>query len=177
MADEEVLDDEMEDDGLEDTGLGGGKSKLVTMLLWVAGAIVGILLMVLIAYMIAKKVKNDQYKEEQSIVIAPAPKPLATYSFPKEFRVNTADVDEAHFIQLSLTFGFKEDNKELERELSQRQQQMMHIINIILGGKKKEDLATPLQKINLTEEIKSQINMILRDGKIEDVYFVEIVVS
>ena len=176
--DEELLDDELDDDEvLAGAPVSGGRSKLVTILLWAAGVVVSLVLMLLISYLVAKKVKTDSYKEEQNIVIAPAPPPLATYPFPKEFRVNTADVDEPHFIQMSLALGYDEENKQLEAELIQRQTQMMHIINIILGGKKKEDLGTPLQKLNLAEEIKSQLNMILSNGKIQEVYFRELVVS
>ena len=54
---------------------------------------------------------------------------------------------------------------------------MKHIINIILGGKKKEELTTTSRKLNLAEEIKSQINIILSNGKIEEIYFEEFVVS
>jgi flagellar FliL protein len=180
MADDDILDEDQDHD--EDL-LGGapiagaGRSKLISILLWVAGGIVAVLLMILISYLIAKKVKTDAYREEQNIVIAPAPPPLGTYRFQKEFRVNTADADESHFIQLTLSFGYDANNKKLEGELVQRQAQMMHIINIILGGKKKEDLMSPMQKLNLAEEIKSQINMIFSEGKIEEVYFEELIIS
>ncbi|MDH4200299.1 MAG: flagellar basal body-associated FliL family protein [Spirochaetia bacterium] len=182
MADDDILDEEKEQDQEEDLLAGApiagaGRSKIITILLWVAGSVVAVLLMVLISYLIAKKVKTDAYREEQNIVIAPAPPPLGTYHFQKEFRVNTADTDEAHFIQLTISFGYDTNNKLLELELGQRQAQMMHIINIILGGKKKEDLMTPMQKLNLAEEIKSQINMIFSQGKIEEVYFEELIIS
>lgn len=182
MPDEDILDEENEQDedllaGTPIAAGGGGRSKLITILLWVAGSIVAVVLMVLISYLIAKKVKTDAYREEQNIVIAPAPPPLGTYHFQKEFRVNTADTDESHFVQLTLSFGYDTENKLLELELGQRQAQMMHIINIILGGKKKEDLMTPIQKLNLAEEIKSQINMIFSQGKIEEVYFEELIIS
>ena len=182
MADDDVLDEEEkepDEDLLAGAPMAGGagRSKIITILLWIAGSIVTVLLMVLISYLIAKKVKTDAYREEQNIVIAPAPPPLGTYHFQKEFRVNTADVDESHFIQVTLSFGYDSNNKLLEGELIQRQAQMMHIINIILGGKKKEDLMTPMQKLNLAEEIKSQINMIFSQGKIEEVYFEELIIS
>jgi len=177
MADDDIMNDEQDEDLLAGAPISTGRSKLIMILMWVAGAIVAILLMVLISYLIAKKVKSDAYREEQNIVIAPAPPPLATFRFQKEFRVSTADIDESHFIQLTLSFGYETDNKKLEMELSQRTAQMMHIINIILGGKKKSDLLTPIQKLNLAEEIKSQINMIFSDGKIDEVYFEELIVS
>ncbi len=177
MADDkELLDTDEEEDLLQEE-LGGESSKLISMLLWVAGGLGAIILMVIISYFMARKVKTDAYKEEQNIVIAPAPPPLATFKFPKEFRVNTADIDEPHFIQMSLAFGYDVNNKFLESELIQRQVQMKHIVNIILGGKKKEDITTTLQKLNLAEEIKSQMNIILSEGKVEEVYFEELVVS
>jgi len=178
MGDEEQEDiQEDQDNDFSSSVGGGGGSKLVKILMYVGGSIFILILMVLISYFIAKKVKSDSYKEEQNIIIAPAPKPQATYTFQKEFRVNTADLDEPHFIQMSLAFAYDGENKKLETELIQRQIQMMHIINIILRGKKKEDLSTPLQVLNLAEEIKSQINQILRDGKIAEVFFKEIIVS
>ena len=178
MGDAELMDEEQEDSLLEGGDVRGiGRNKLVTILFWVAGGLVSIFLMVLISYYIAKKVKTDAYREEQNIVIAPAPPPLGTFRFQKEFRVNTADTDESHFVQLTLAFGYDMNNKQLESELIQRTSQMMHIINIILGGKKKEDIITPMQKLNLAEEIKSQINMIFSKGKIEEVYFEELIVS
>ncbi len=176
-ADEDDLKDDEAGDGKPEPKLGGGRSKIVTILLWVAGAVVAVLMTVLISYLVAKKVKTEAFKEEQNIVIAPAPLPLSNYHFPDEFRVNTADTAESHYIQVSITLAYEGENKNLETELNARQSQMKHIINIILGGKTMDQLVTPLQKINLAEEIKSQINMILRDGKIVDVYFDQIVIS
>ena len=176
MADDEELLD-TEDENLIDEGSSERSSQLISMLLWVAGGLGVIILMIIISYFMARKVKTDAYREEQNVVIAPAPPPLATFKFSKEFRVNTADVDEPHFIQMSLAFGYNVNNKLLESELIQRQVQMKHIVNIILGGKRKEDITTTLQKLNLAEEIKSQMNIILSEGKVEEVYFEELVVS
>ena len=153
------------------------RSKLVMILLWVIGGLAALILMTLISYFMAKEVKTSTYREEQNITIAPTPAPWAIFSFPKEFRTNTADVGEPHFIQASVSLAYDTKNTLLAHELFQRQTQMKHIINIILGDKKKEDVSTTLQKLHLAEEIKSQVNMILGKGKIEDVYFKEFVVS
>ena len=177
MADDEVFDDDQDDEVLAGAPGTSGRSKLVTILIWVAVGIISVVLMVLVAYIMAKKVRTDAYKEDQNIVIAPPPEPLTPFTFPEEFRVNTADTDEPHFIQLKLALGYEGENVKLQTELINRQSQMKHIINIILGGKKKEDLATPLQKLNLAEEIKSQLNMILSSGKVQEVFFLELVVS
>ncbi|MES0488791.1 MAG: flagellar basal body-associated FliL family protein [Leptospirales bacterium] len=177
MADEELLDEDQDEDLLSGAPIAGGRSKLVGILLWAVGILVAIALMFVIAYFVSENSKSNDYRETQSIVIAPAPAPWGIYRFQKEFRVNTADTDEAHFIQMTLSFGFDSNNKQLENELIQRTAQMMHIINIVLGGKKKEELITSMQKQNLADEVKSMINMILSKGKIEAVYFEELIVS
>ncbi len=177
MADEELMEeDELE--GGEAAALPSGRSKLVTILMIAAGILVLVLLTVLISYFVAKNVRTASYEMQQNIVIAPAPPPLSIYKFPKEFRVNTADTEEGGgYIQLMINLGYVGENKQLEAELSNRNAQMMHIINILLSGKRKEELNGQMQKQNLAEEIKSQINMLLREGKIEEVYFESIVIS
>ncbi len=155
----------------------GGHSKIVVIIFWLVGGLAAIFLMLLISYFVARQVETHSYKESNNIVIAPAPAPLATFTFKKEFRVNTADSDTPHFVQASISFALEPNNQDLMSELSNRQIQMKHIINIILGDKKKSDLSTTIQKLNLAEEIKVQINMILSKGEIEEVYFEEFVVS
>lgn len=178
MAEEEdLLEDDDEEEGFEPSAGTSGKSRIITILLWVAGAIFAVILMVLISYLMARKVKTEAYKEGQNIVIAPAPPPWATYRFQKEIRVNTADVDEPHYIQASIAFGYDGDNKALTAELSLREVQLRHIVIMILSGKKKEDLATVIQKNNLQDEIKSLINNTLTEGKIDEVFFEELVLS
>ena len=71
----------------------------------------------------------------------------------------------------------KKENKNLEKELLSRSLQMQHIINLILATKKRSDLSSTLQKLNLAEEIKSQINMILSNGQIEEIFFIELEVK
>lgn len=177
MAEEELLEEE-EGEGDQAPKVGSGRSKLVTILLVASGVLVFILLTILISYYVAKNVRTASYEMQQNIVIAPAPPPLTIFRFPKEFRVNTADTEEGgSFIQVQINLGYVGENKQLEAELANRTAQMMHIINILLSGKRKEELLGQMQKQNLAEEIKSQINMLLREGKIEEVYFESIVIS
>ena len=90
-------------------------------------------------YMTAKKVRTEAYEDQKNIVIKPAPGPLLNFNFNKEFRVNTADVDSPHLIQMSLSLGYKQKYKKLGKELSARRMQMINIIEIILSGKKKNE--------------------------------------
>ena len=50
-------------------------------------------------------------------------------------------------------------------------------MNIILQGKKYEDLDEVSDTIALAEEIKAHINVILIAGKIKEVYFKELMVN
>lgn len=177
MADAEDLD---QDEGGEQVAapVGGGRSRIVTILIWVVAGLIALALMFVIAVMVAKYYKNADFQETESITIAPPSAPPSIFKIQHEFRVNTADTDEAHYAQAVITLGYEgEINKQLDAELAKRLPQIIHIINIILGGKRKDELFTPLQKLNLGEEIKNQINMILRDGKISEVMFEQLVVS
>ncbi len=178
MADAEDLDQE---DGSEDSvaaPISSGRSRIVTILIWVVAGLIALALMFVISVMVAKYYKNADFQETESITIAPPSAPPAIFKIQHEFRVNTADTDEAHYAQATITLAYEgELNKMLDAELAKRIPQVIHIINIILGGKRKDELFTPLQKLNLGEEIKNQINMILRDGKISEVLFEQLVVS
>jgi|JI9StandDraft_1071089.scaffolds.fasta_scaffold150671_3 flagellar FliL protein len=178
MADAEDLDQE---DGGEDSvaaPISSGRSRIVTILIWVVAGLIALALMFVISVMVAKYYKNADFQETESITIAPPSAPPAIFKIQHEFRVNTADTDEAHYAQATITLAYEgELNKMLDAELAKRIPQVIHIINIILGGKRKDELFTPLQKLNLGEEIKNQINMILRDGKISEVLFEQLVVS
>lgn len=178
MADAEDLD---QDEGGEDSvaaPISSGRSRIVTILIWVVAGLIALALMFVISVMVAKYYKNADFQETESITIAPPSAPPAIFKLQHEFRVNTADTDEAHYAQATITLAYEgEMNKMLDAELAKRIPQVIHIINIILGGKRKDELFTPLQKLNLGEEIKNQINMILRDGKISEVLFEQLVVS
>ena len=65
----------------------------------------------------------------------------------------------------------------MNAELVKRTVQIRHIINIVLSGKQYNELNSVEDKINLAEEIKAHINMILIAGKVKEVYFREILVN
>ncbi len=178
MADAEDLDQEEGGEESSAAPISSGRSRIVTILIWVVAGLIALALMFVISVMVAKYYKNADFQETESITIAPPSAPPAIFKIQHEFRVNTADTDEAHYAQATITLAYEgELNKMLDAELAKRIPQVIHIINIILGGKRKDELFTPLQKLNLGEEIKNQINMILRDGKISEVLFEQLVVS
>jgi len=70
-----------------------------------------------------------------------------------------------------------EHSVELNSELVKRRDQIQHIVNIILQGKKYEDMDSVSDAVALAEEIKAHINVVLISGKVTEVYFKEFVVN
>lgn len=174
MADEE-LNDELE--GGEESGgesSSAGASKLVKILLYVVGGILLVFLIIGISFLVSRYVQERAYEREQDIVVAPPPPPLAHFDLP-DFAITTKDA-EPHFAKISISLGY-EDNVELNTELVQRTVQIQHLVNILLRGKRYEDLDSVEDTVSLSEEIKAHINVILISGKVKEVYFREFVVN
>lgn len=151
-----------------------GKSKILRILLFVAGGILFLVLVVGISYWVAKSVQESSYERRQDIIAAPPPPPLNVFEMP-ELSMTTADEDP-HFIKLQISLGY-EPHLELQNELIKRRDQMQHIVNILLQGKRAENLRTVEDTVALAEEIKAHINMVLVSGQIKEVYFREFVVN
>lgn len=175
--DEKAVDDEIEEEeapATEEESVSTSPSKIIKILFYVVGAVIGFFIIVGISYFVTKTVQEQRYKKEQAIVIAPPPPPLSHYDLPT-FSVTTKDA-EPHFAKITLSLGY-EDSIELNAELVKRTPQIQHIINVMMSGKEFSDLDSVEDKINLADEIKSHINAILVDGKVKEIYFREIVIN
>jgi len=176
------MGDEERDDMIEEVETGGAEepagstetSKIVKILLYVAGGILLIVLVTGISFLVSKNVQESSYERSQDIVAAPPPPPLHTYELP-DFSKTTADA-EPHFVKMKISLGY-EMSVELNNELVRRKDEIQHIVNILLQGKKYEDLNSVSDAVELAEEIKAHINIRLISGKIKEVYFKELVVN
>ncbi len=177
MADDEVMDEEESTGGEYEPTSTSGLNKIVKILIYVALGVVGLVLMSVIAYYVATFAAAQQYKEVASIAVVKPPPPTEAFNFPEDFRVNTADQGETHFIKLQLALGFEKDNPALSAELAERKPQLRNIINLILSGKSRDQLSTIQDQLELREEMKASINHILSEGKITEVYFNEFIVN
>jgi len=180
MGDDEKLTNEIDEEeesggAAVESAPSAAASKIVKILLWVVGVVLLAASMFGISWIVANYVEERRSQTEEGRLIAPPPLPRLHYDLPP-FSVSTRD-PEPHFAKVTVSLGYAEDNLSLNQELVKRSTEMRHIINLLLGSKKFEDLDSLEDKIGLAEEIKSHINVILRDGKIEDVYFTEFVVS
>ncbi len=108
--------------------------------------------------------------------VKPKPDPYAVLKLDP-FRLNTADIDEPHFIRIEVALAYEAGNMKLLTELNARRAQIRDIILRILRRKKKEDLDEPSEIERLKEEIKKEINTVLKNGEIKDVYYEEFVIS
>jgi len=178
-GEEEAIEEEGGEEGGEALApsASSGLNKIVKILIYVALGVVGVVLMSVIAYYVARFAAAQQYKEVSSIAIIKPPPPTESFNFPDDFRVNTADQGEPHFIKLKISLGYEKGNVALAAELGDRIHQLRDIINLILAGKTKDQLSTIQQQLELREEIKASINHILSEGKVTNIYFDEFIVN
>jgi flagellar protein FliL len=172
--DEIIPEEEEEAPKEEAAGRRFETSKLIKMLLYLAGGILLVVLVTGISYLVSKYVQESSYQSRQDIVAAPPPPPLASFELP-DISKTTADT-EPHFVKMKISLAY-EPSVGLNNELAQRRDQILHIVNIVMQGKKFEELNKVSDTIALAEEIKAHINVVLISGKIKEVYFKELVVN
>lgn len=139
--------------------------------------IISVVLCTIISIIIVKSSVSKRGEEElQTAQISPKPMPLTIFPLG-DFKVNTADIDETHFVRLTLSLGYNIENKKLQTELASRKTEMRDIVLGILNSKEKSDLDSDVEKDRLKDEIMKAINNVLRDGEVEAVYYDEFVIS
>ena len=112
----------------------------------------------------------DQAQGEQEEVLAPE----FEYMFDS-FVVNLAEQDHRRYLKVTMIATYHEER--LEEELESRVSEIRNEIIDILRSKTLEDV----QKENSTKEIRKQvgqkINSIIREGRIEEVYFTDFIIQ
>ncbi|PJZ71455.1 endoflagellar basal body-associated protein [Leptospira perolatii] len=167
-----------EEEGAAPAGdAGAASSPLIKWLIYIAGAVFGIILVVLVSMFVSRQTATSAFREMKNVALVKPPPPLVTFAFLDEFRINTADKGEAHFVKMKLAFGVGRDDTKITNELAERIAQMRDLVNLIVGRKTKDDLIDVEDQLDLREEIKAQINHILSEGKIQEVYFTEFIVN
>jgi len=174
MAEEDREEFEEEEE-VEEAPSGRFTGRIIKLLTYIGAGIALILLMFTISYLVVKWSKEKEYRELEGTLVVPPPPPLMTFTVG-EIRVNSSDI-EPHFIKVNVVLAYDRNEKALPIELGQRRAQITHIISIIIGSKKADELRTVQAKLDLAEEIKSHINAILRNGKIKEVWFTEFVIT
>jgi flagellar FliL protein len=91
-----------------------------------------------------------------------------------EFIVNLAD-GSSQFIRLNLSVEV--NNEDIVEELKRRDPQIRDTIISILRDKQEEDISSKSGTRDLREEIRTELNKFISEGKITNVFFTEFVVQ
>ncbi len=96
--------------------------------------------------------------------------------YPLElFTVNLLSESGRRYLKVEMNLEL--EGEELEKELETKKPVLRDIIIRILSSKSLEEISTEKGKETLKEQIVSEINPRLKDGKIKNVYFVDFVVQ
>lgn len=173
MAEEEKAGAETgegEEAGKEKKDKGGLKKILMIAI----GVVVILLIVIVVASKVAKKAATPPELEFEPEIHEEEEPPLPalhTYDMG-DYIARLTDIEETHFVKITkLAIAYNAEKYELiSAEIGERRAQVEDIINTILLGQTIE-VATVEGKEALRKEIVEKINGVLREGKIEDVYF------
>ncbi|MGL4388356.1 MAG: flagellar basal body-associated FliL family protein [Brevinema sp.] len=174
-------DEEMLDDDLESSQTIKSTSPIAQFLSKALGYLISVIVSIIFSVSIMFLVFNGKINKERNedvitVQLQPKPAPLSYFDVG-EFRLNTADIDANHFIRISLSLGYKTENKLLHNELVSRTIQIKDLILNLLNTKEKNQLDEYLEKEQLKEEIRRTINNIMINGEVEAIYYTEFQIS
>lgn len=130
----------------------------------------------------AKKKAQTSYQDMYKSDVFKIPEPkksiaLASFKFPavreseeKEFKIKLND--QATTVMLSLYLGYPKGNDDLAEELDKRKLELIDKIQLIISTKSYQDIDTAIKRETiLKKELINEINSMLTEGKIEDIFF------
>ncbi|MCE5243884.1 MAG: flagellar basal body-associated protein FliL [Syntrophobacteraceae bacterium] len=91
------------------------------------------------------------------------------------YLVNLSDPGGKRF--LKVTMKLKLSGPQSTAEFTTRTFELRDNILTILSSKEVEDISRPEDKANLKQEIMTQLNRILKQGQVQDVYFTEFLIQ
>jgi flagellar basal body-associated protein FliL len=183
MSDEEGL-------SLEDVGAGGEEAApekkrvgfipafLIRILKWVAIGLGFVILGVtttVITFNLVSKGRTGTNLPALSEEYQAAQDPLGYDDSLDEIRGVTSDEVPAIF-STKVSLGFDPANKQAAFEITARHREIQNIIFLYLSGKTKEELK-PDRYVAIQEDLKNQINKVMKSGKLKAVVFRELVVA
>lgn len=121
------------------------------------------------SYNETQTVIEDRYSENQDVVLAPPPSPLAHYELPAFMKKINSGQDT---MRIKISLGYESDQA-LSAELNSKKDKIIKMVDLLFQKKTYEDLASAVGMITFGEEIKERLNRELTHGKIKEVYFPE----
>ena len=97
---------------------------------------------------------------------------LTPYDAFDDIRTRTSD-ETAYTVAAKVALGYEEGNKDIQAELVKRSRMLQDLIRGFFSQKTAAELDPKYEEL-LKDELKERINRVLRDGKIEAVWFLEL---
>lgn len=173
MADEENL--EIEDEGdakpVETKRKIGLSPLIVKILIGVAAILIVGLISGGIAFLVSRSVGRATGVQGGIADDMVKSAPPTYYVITPEFNVNTADLDVARYVRVNIVLAYRTNVKQLSAELPERAYVMKDRITTILSSYTYNTLRTNDGREQLKQDIKREINSMLRNGQIDDVLF------
>ena len=107
-----------------------------------------------------------------------AKKPVVEQTVIQEmgtYLVNLADPGGKRY--LKITMQFELTNAKVSQELARRTVEIRDKIIMLLSSKEYEEIGNPTGKMTLKKELISQLNRVLQDGQVKEIYFTEFLVQ
>ncbi|MEI0531484.1 flagellar basal body-associated FliL family protein [Brachyspira pilosicoli] len=144
---------------------------IIKILMIVAAILVVALISGLIAFFVSKSVGRAA-GVNAGVVDGMIKQPPPTY-FPitPEFNVNTADMDVARFVRVSIVLTYTTNVKQLAVELPERGYMIRDRIYSLISSYTYDQLRTNEGREQLKADIKREINSMLKNGQIDDILF------
>jgi flagellar protein FliL len=91
------------------------------------------------------------------------------------YLVNLADPGGKRY--LKVTMQFELNGAKVSQELARRNVEVRDRIIMLLSSKEYDDIGNPTGKTTLKKELMTQLNKILQDGQVKEIYFTEFLVQ
>lgn len=153
----------------------GGSSKLVLIIVTAIVIFALISGAVFVGYTVATKQAGKNNSDTSDTSESNVVEKEATLDL-KEFLVSLSDEGKAKYVKVNIFLGSDEKNKKLQKELTSKVPQIRDCINNFLRTKKSTDFTIEGEVI-LKEEIIVKVNELLKNGKITNVYFTDLIVQ
>ena len=183
MSDEESLNLEDVGAGSDEVEVEGKKagfipSFIIKILKWVAMGLGFVILGVTTTVITFNLIGKGRTSTDMTVVspeYQAKAEPLEYDDTLDPIRGVTADEVPAIF-NIAISLGYKQGEQQIGFELNARKREIQNIIFISISQKKRDELR-PERYSQLQEELKQQINRVMKNGKINKVVFREFVVT
>lgn len=158
----------------EDKKKSSGNKLMVIMIILLIIIIVGAGAFSAYYFIFSKNPKQTKNANQVQSVSGQSQASSETYSLD-EMTLNLADKDSRRYIKLTMYVGY-EKNKKLSSELETKKPILRDAVANILRAKKSADFTSKGTE-DIKQEILKRINPVLTKGKVDNIYFYDILVQ